>query len=1293
MKLRELEIDGFGVWRSLHIQELSPNCTVFYGPNEAGKSTVLQFLRAMLYGFSPDRRRRYLPPVQGGTAGGRLNAAVDDGRQIQIFRRDDCKHPTGVVTITTDDGTTSGHAHLQQLLHKVDEATYENVFAVGLKEIQELGTLNEVDAARWLYSLSAGLDRVSLHDVLSELDHLRTRLIGDVETNSDGKTNSASPASTVAIESTPSQIGELLDRRDRLQHEIAEQSGQLRVYSDLVSQRATSQRDAERLQATISAAEFDQRNLEAALLVFDTWQRHRTLNSQIEAITPSGQWPEDAQARMEHIAAAIRRRRRQARQFVKQRQRVREEFQQIELNVPLWRQSAKIAALAEHEGWILSLEQELEQAEGAYKSLADQQLVRREQFKTAAGNDAQWSAFGLANPLTSRSWSVLREPAAALLRARRQAKAASQTVDQQRQTAQSRKREVETALASQGQRDLRAAVNTAGGRVAQLRNRLQLEQRLEQLTKVEADLETDIADLQARQILPPQMVVAVGAMFVLGIMFILSGLFLPASVTGSWGWPLALLGVMVTGGAVIGKYAVERSLESELASSQKQLDTVQSQIGQADAQRRELDQVLPKCAGPLAVRLQTAEQELARLEELLPLDAQRQTAEQTASDTDDRAGMAKKKYRRALHHWRASLAALGLPETLKPAEVRAMAQRGTQLGMVDGQVAESQTALDRRRRELFGLTGRIDQVFLAAGLHPPAAKPGEIIKTSARLSQLRRALAEEDERRQRRQTIRRQRKTLERNLAKSKLKIARLKRKRRHLLADCHVADEADFQRRAAESVKLASLIAERDALAREIASVLAGVASEPTIAALIADTRTEIVDQEVAAGKRRIDELKSQHRRALEQSGRCTEQIQQLAGQRRTAIKRFELEQTERQLQQAVRRWQVLAMTQRLLEQVKLRYERDRQPETLKEASGYLARLTSGRYRRVWTPLVHTSAQTENSLLVDDAEGRSLSPKVLSHGTREQLFLSLRLALVGLYSRRGIVLPMVLDDVLVNFDAQRAAAAVEVLCDYAAHGHQLIVFTCHEHIARLFKAQHADVRRLPENNRSGSDMPFEPDEIALQRPKQRKPKAEPVLEALAPIPEPPTPAFPLRLVSSTTAIAEVVTQPLVIEAVPPPPIEFYYIEPPYAPLVELPPAPSPQPIPIEPPHVEPPRVVRRPPKLRVDTPQSAVRLSPVFRRWNAEEFSGELDDQVNPLWLWREINGMAAAPALPKVVVEHFGNGVHFDPPLATIPTANHTTHAVNHTAVRQFYSRELLDEESPPIAGALPLDDQWEL
>jgi hypothetical protein len=57
----------------------------------------------------------------------------------------------------------------------------------------------------------------------------------------------------------------------------------------------------------------------------------------------------------------------------------------------------------------------------------------------------------------------------------------------------------------------------------------------------------------------------------------------------------------------------------------------------------------------------------------------------------------------------------------------------------------------------------------------------------------------------------------------------------------------------------------------------------------------------------------------------------------------------------------------------------------------------------------------------------------------------------------------MILDDVFVNFDAERTRIAAALLGDFARQGHQLLVFTCHEHLWRLFQELKIDARRLPD--------------------------------------------------------------------------------------------------------------------------------------------------------------------------------------------------------------------------------------
>ncbi len=91
MKIKDIQIDGFGVWSELSVHSMPDTMTVFYGPNEAGKTTLMHFLRTMFYGFTEHRRMRYLPPVYGGKPGGgglmaKLEALQKEQERLQQER-------------------------------------------------------------------------------------------------------------------------------------------------------------------------------------------------------------------------------------------------------------------------------------------------------------------------------------------------------------------------------------------------------------------------------------------------------------------------------------------------------------------------------------------------------------------------------------------------------------------------------------------------------------------------------------------------------------------------------------------------------------------------------------------------------------------------------------------------------------------------------------------------------------------------------------------------------------------------------------------------------------------------------------------------------------------------------------------------------------------------------------------------------------------------------------------------------------------------------------------------------
>ena len=144
MKISGLQVDRFGVLNGFQVENVSDGITVFHGANEAGKTTLLQFVRTMFYGFGSDRSQRYLEMqhtsgilASGTRIGGSLFLSARDGEyQVRRFSSfTDAQNTIGELRVTSRDGARVGAHRLNTLLTGVDETIFNNVFAVGLREM------------------------------------------------------------------------------------------------------------------------------------------------------------------------------------------------------------------------------------------------------------------------------------------------------------------------------------------------------------------------------------------------------------------------------------------------------------------------------------------------------------------------------------------------------------------------------------------------------------------------------------------------------------------------------------------------------------------------------------------------------------------------------------------------------------------------------------------------------------------------------------------------------------------------------------------------------------------------------------------------------------------------------------------------------------------------------------------------------------------------------------------------------------------------------------------------------
>jgi uncharacterized protein YhaN len=127
---------------------------------------------------------------------------------------------------------------------------------------------------------------------------------------------------------------------------------------------------------------------------------------------------------------------------------------------------------------------------------------------------------------------------------------------------------------------------------------------------------------------------------------------------------------------------------------------------------------------------------------------------------------------------------------------------------------------------------------------------------------------------------------------------------------------------------------------------------------------------------------------------------------------------------------------------------ERDSEPTLLRRISGLFSRLTSGAYARVLTE-TDDAGPPRLTLLQRDYPDERQSVQELSEGTRDQLYLALRLAAIEEHAASAPPLPFIGDDILQTFDDDRALAAMQVLRE-VSETVQVILLTHHRHVLDL---------------------------------------------------------------------------------------------------------------------------------------------------------------------------------------------------------------------------------------------------
>lgn len=219
------------------------------------------------------------------------------------------------------------------------------------------------------------------------------------------------------------------------------------------------------------------------------------------------------------------------------------------------------------------------------------------------------------------------------------------------------------------------------------------------------------------------------------------------------------------------------------------------------------------------------------------------------------------------------------------------------------------------------------------------------------------------------------------------------------------------------------------------------GVSALDGLARRLAAVRREDMEARVAELAAQMEEDEARENGLRQQVSDLSARLEGLVSAGKMAELRGREQAVREDIRVLSRQWARLALARHLVLEAKRNFEAEQQPGVIRHASGFFRTITGGAYSGL-----HASLD-DSAIRAVTAGGEVRDQKQLSRGTQEQLFLSLRLGYILSHSAQGEPLPVVMDDILVNFDPGRAVRTAEALGELARHN-QILYFTCHPQAA-----------------------------------------------------------------------------------------------------------------------------------------------------------------------------------------------------------------------------------------------------
>jgi uncharacterized protein YhaN len=1018
MKLLQVEIEGFGDLRDRRFGPLAPQLNVVFGPNESGKTTLLNFIRTMLLGF-PRTWKTFYKPNDGARHGGSVLFKDEEGHLFTLHRHAGANGGTLRLTEGSHD-VKDPALRVSKMMGELSSSTYNSVFAFGLEELQRLSLLDNEEIKARMYNVGLGVRNLPI-----ALERIETRR--DEIFTERGKTK---------------RMFQIQQRLEEIETGLTRCAPLAKEYGVQLEARRRSETE---LNATRAALEERRQALaETAVLAqaCPIWAELQTVQQSISVVPERADLPSDAIERVDQM-----------------------ESRRLSLGEVLRATEEQITRLSagnitdRHLGIVRDANafENIRHRKSAFDT-ASQQLVSMAQEQAHLLQRSEASIVALGS-----KWSAERiNNVSVNPTVRQQAHEFRSQFDSLRLIGDHKQRDLTAAAEMEIESNVTlGALNTrmaslvepteTAGDIDAKRSHLRTAKRLYDGLKRLRDkrelleLQSQVTDIRqpVHSTMPAALIgVIIATVTALGAASFMShglvrGLFLFASVAA------------LAAGWIFGqKRRVVMPEPTAIVAAREQLDALRRE------EVRTL-QALNDAASPLGITV-ADDDSLARAED--QLEAELNNLRQW-EDLSDKTAQATAKHERNLaaatlagaameqarvmwgvkeREWDTWILTMGLDAELTPEgcpsfldRLEAAQQASAKLSAVKRSMISLQEEIRDFSREVNGL-GRKHEI----------AMPSDIGAAADTLLQ---HYADANRANVASETIAVQLESLSKDRDRVATSLEEEEARLQELLRSVSAQDSADLRRAVQDEVQLRALRIRETELQRQLDELSEATSGEDVFRArLQATTRDGLIRQRERLNSE-IGSLSNRKDESTTEIARLATQMKQLEGQDRTAELLSEEELLLEELEGLAREWSVLALASALLRRTKGRYETERKPAVIQHAEKFIGMVTGGRYPHISAP-----ADT-NEIHVATQSGVVRSPEQLSRGTLEQLYLALRFGLVRQFSELAIPLPVIVDEIFVDFDPERAARVADAFVELSATN-QIIVLTCHPWVVDLLK-------------------------------------------------------------------------------------------------------------------------------------------------------------------------------------------------------------------------------------------------